>query len=47
MKKSVLTVLFALFCTMSFAQLSFNVKAGTGGKHCVKQDVTYITDGIK
>lgn len=28
MKKSVLTVLFALFCTMSFAQLSFNVKAG-------------------
>ena len=28
MKKSFLTVLFALFCTMGFAQLSFNVKAG-------------------
>ena len=28
MKKSILTVLFALICTMGFSQVSFNVKAG-------------------
>lgn len=28
MKKSILTVLFALICTIGFAQVSFNVKAG-------------------
>lgn len=28
MKKSILTVLFALICTLGFAQVSFNVKAG-------------------
>ena len=31
MKKSILTVLFALICTMGFSQVSFNVKAGLNG----------------
>lgn len=40
MKKSILTVLFALICTMGFSQVSFNVKAGLNLSSLVRIQIT-------